>query len=198
MKFFAACLAFVLALPAAAQTFDEYQAQVKVPNQSGEARDTALHAALAEVLARVSGAAQLAPDRIAGVMAHPEALVRSVGYDNTSGELMLVAQFNPQAVDDTLKQLGLPVHGVMASGVEDVTLRVSGISSARAYGRVLAHLRSQPGVKSVGVVAAEADALIATVRAEGGAARLAGSLTVGGVLKRDSANPSVMAFVLLK
>ncbi|HVT34289.1 MAG TPA: DUF2066 domain-containing protein [Nevskiaceae bacterium] len=199
MKFLSAMSALLLAFAAAAQTFDDYQAVVPVPNQSPEARDQALRDALVSVLTQVSGTGAIAPGRIAPVLAHPETLVRSVGYETgTNGALNLIAQFTPDAVDNTLKQLGLPVHGVLAGGLQDVTLRVSGISSAHGYGRVLSHLRAQPGVKNVSVLAAEGDALIATVSAEGGAARLAGALAVGGVLKRDPAEPNVMAFVLQK
>lgn len=191
--------AALLATPfAGAQLLDDYQARISVDSQSPGARDKALREALAQVLARVSGDANVsAGGRTAPILARATTLVSSVGYETSDkNELQLVAIFDPQAVETALKQQGLPVHGILAGNVEDVTLTVSGVDSAHAYARVLNHLRSQPSVKNVGVAEAREHTLLFQLRVEGGAERLAGALSVGGVLKRDVGAPGPMAFVL--
>ena len=186
------------ALPLQAQVLDQYQATVKVENQGAAARDKALREALSGVLARVSGQPDLSTSgRTAPILARANALVRSVSYvpDEQNG-LQLQAVFEPAAVDSALKQQGLPVHGVVGATLESVTLTVSGIGSPEDYARVLAHVRGLPGVKNVGVTVAAGDSLGLSLRAEGGAARLAGALGVSGILRRNSGEGSELNYTL--
>lgn len=186
LKHFLAAAALCVATAATAQVLDTYQATVKVENQGAAARDKALREALSGVLARVSGQPALSSSgRTAPILARASSLIRSVSYvPDENGAMQLLAVFEPNAVDAALKQQGLPVHGVAGATLEAVSLRVSGISSPRDYARVLAHLRGLPGVKNPGVTAASGDSLTLGLRVEGGSARLAGALGVGGVLRR--------------
>lgn len=179
---------------AGAQVPENYQATVSVADQSPTARDKALRIALMQVLTQVSGADP--GTRAAPILTRANTLVRSVGYDGSGAELQLTAVFEPGAIDTALRQQGLAVNGVTAATLEAVNLSVGGIDSAQTYARVLAHLRAQPGVRNLAVVAAHDSTLQVTLRAEGGAARLAGALGVGSVLRRDPQQPDAMAFVV--
>lgn len=185
LKTFLAATA-LLAAAAAAQVPDPYQATVKLENQSAAARDKALREALSGVLARVSGQANLAAaGRTAPILARANALIRSLSYSSDeNGAALLVASFDPQAVDSALRQQGLPVHGIASGSVEELSVSVSGIGSPQDYARALNHLRGLPGIKGLQVAGASGDTLNLTLRAEGGAARLAGAVSVGGVLRR--------------
>lgn len=198
MPYFFALLLLLATAAAPAQVLDDYQAVIKVENQSPAARDKALREGLAGVLARVSGQNNLsAGGRTAAIMARASALVHSVAYQtDENNELLLVAVFDPAAVESALRNNGLPVRGVMAAAVDEFTLSVAGIDSTQAYIRVLKHLRAQPGVKSVSVLGAEDQTLSLSLRAEGGPARLAGALGISGLLRRDANAGDAMNFVL--
>lgn len=181
-----------------AQVPEDYQATVKVDDQSPAARDKGLREALSGVLAKVSGQANLAASgRTAAILAKSSALIRSVAYQtDDKNQLMLVAQFEPNAVDTALRQQGLPVHGVMSASLDEVNMSISGIASASDYARAIFTVRSQPGVKNFTVLSASGDSVQLRMRAEGGAARLAGALSVGTMLRRDNSVQDGLAYVL--
>lgn len=181
-----------------AQILDEYQATAKVDNQGAAARDKALREALSSVLARISGQPAInASGRTGPILARASAMIRSVSYQSTDDDtLQLVAVFNPDAVDSALKQQGLPVHGVTSGASEQLRLSIAGISNAQDYARVMTYLGDQPGVKNLTVAMAGADTLVVNLRADGGAARLAGALSVGGVMRREGEVAENMQFVL--
>lgn len=187
-------LFLALAPLAGAQVVTDYQATIPVESQNPTARDKALREALTQVLIQVSGGDP--GTRAAPILARTNTLVRSVGYETVGDQLQMTAVFQQDAVDTALRQQGLPVHGVVATTLDSVSLSVSGVDSAATYARVLNHLRAQPGVRNLAVVGAHENTLQLSLRAEGGAARLAGALGVGDVLRRDAAQPDTMAFVV--
>jgi hypothetical protein len=191
----AAILGFA-AIAARAQTAEDYSASVVVADQGAAALDQGLREALGIVAGRVSGTPL--SSRAAPVLAHPGTLVQQYSYgNNDQGELLLVASFDPRAVDAALKAQDLPVWGINAAASEDIMLSISGVTTPRAYAHVLSYLRAQPGVKSVSISALDGNVLHLHLRSEGGAARLTGAFSVGGVLKRqDSSDPRESSFAL--
>jgi hypothetical protein len=192
----AATMLGLAASAAQAQTAEDYSASVVVADQGAEARDQGLREALGIVASRVSGTPL--STRAAPVLARPATLVQQYSYgNNDKGELLLVASFDPHAVDAALKAQGLPVWGINAAASEDIALSISGVTTPRAYARALGYVRGLPGVKGVSVSALDGNVLHLRLRSEGGAARLAGAFSVGGVLKRqDSTDPRESSFAL--
>jgi hypothetical protein len=192
-----AILVGIASFSAPAQTADDYVASAPVTDQSPASRDKGLRDALSIVLGRAGGP-QATAAKIAPLLAKPDALVQQFDFSNNDkGELLLIATFNQSAVDAALKAQGIAVWGVSASPVDEVALSISGISNARAYARVLNYLRSQPGMKNVSVTVFAADTMQLRIRNEGGAARLAGALSVGTVLKRlDNGEGRELAYTL--
>lgn len=189
-------LLLACAVSALAQT-DVYTASVPVADQSAASRDAALRDALTQVIAHISG--QGAAAGAAAVVARAPQLVQSFGYapDPVTKQLRLTASFDPRGVDAALNNQNMPVFGVVAGPVEDVAVVVSGLHSGADYARALGALRGVPGVKSLTVMSAGADHISLSVRVEGGAGRLAGAASVGGVLARGEAVPSgALAFTL--
>ncbi|WP_028008952.1 DUF2066 domain-containing protein [Solimonas flava] len=172
-------LAAALAAPVAAQTgpaADPYEGRATVADQSAASRDRGLRSALAEVVDRVSGPGS-ASGAAAPLLARAGQFVQRYAYVTDAGAgLQLVARFDQNAVDGQLRALGLPVWGYSAAPAEDLAVSVGGVRSASDYARVLATLRAASGVRSVAVRGADADRLQLAVRADGGAARLAGTL----------------------
>ena len=175
---------------------DAYEGRAPLADETPDQRDQALRAALSQVLGRVSGASgALQSGRAAPILARAKSLLRAVSYDHTdASQPVLVARFNPAAVEDALKQAGLPVWGVLAGQVEDVELLVNGVDSPRAYARALAALQGLPMVKAVQVAAAAAGTLHLRLSVEGGAGRLGGALAVTNVLRREAAEPGVLSY----
>jgi hypothetical protein len=191
-------LVFLLLLCAAGAVpaqMEAYQASVNVPDQSAGARDSALREALGQVIGRVSG--ESAVGQASAVLARASQLVQRYGYErDEQKQLVMTAAFDPKAVDAALKAQGLPVFGVVAGPVEDVGVSVSGLHSSGDYARVLNALRAMPGVKAVQVRSAEGDRVRLSVRAEGGASRLAGAVSIGGTLVRSQESGPELAFTL--
>lgn len=178
-------LATAQTLPADPPPPDPYTAQVTVPDPSGAARDRGLREALGQVVARVGG--ETAPARAASLIERAPQLVQRYGYETLPGQPpQLVASFDGAAVEKQLRALGIPVWGVSAAAVEDLRLDLSNVRSAADYARALKLLRSLPGVRQVGVIAAVQDRLQLRLRAEGGAARLSGALYANGQLQPET------------
>lgn len=185
-------------LTAQAQGLDAYEGRAAVEDQTPAKRDKALREALAQVLARVSGDPRIVmTGRTAAILARANTLLRSVGYDNSDkSQTLLVAEFDPAAVENALKQAGLPVWGVLAGGVEEVALSVHAVESPRDYARAMAAFQGLPGVKSLVVTDTEGGNLHLRLQVEGGSGRLAGALSVGNVLKREALADGTLAYIL--
>lgn len=170
-------LLLLLAPLAQAQTppsAEAYVGRAAVADQSDAARDPALVAALAQVLERVSGRAAGSPE-IQALAARAPRLVQRYSYvrDSASAQLLLVAGFDPRAVDSALRAQTLPVWGVTSAPAEELDLSVSGLQGIRDYARALAALRAAPALRALSVTVAEDDRLWLRARVEGGAAGLA-------------------------
>lgn len=192
-----AILLGIATFSAQAQTADDYIASAPVTGQSPASRDKGLRDALSIVLARAGGAQATGP-RVAPLLAKPDLLVQQFDYgNNDKNELLIIVTFSQAAVDAALKAQGFAVWGVNAGPVDDVAVSISGISSPRSYARVLGYLRTQPGMKNVSVTVFAENTMHLRIRSEGGAARLAGALSVGGLLKRlDNGDARELAYAL--
>lgn len=179
-----ACAGVAAAQPPAAtppMALNPYEARVAVPDQSAPARDRALQEALAQVVDRVSGdgAARTAGE----LVARAPQLVQRYAYevDPLTRQLQLTASFDARSIESQLRGSGLTVWGVNAAPVEEVRISISGIDGAKSYARLLARLRSLPGVRNLQVVSAQGGLLDLRLRAEGGAQRLSGALYASGL-----------------
>ncbi|PTU32876.1 DUF2066 domain-containing protein [Stenotrophobium rhamnosiphilum] len=182
---------------AQAQTADDYISSAVVTDQSPASRDKGLRDSLSIVLTRVGGA-KATGAKVALLLARADAFVQQFDYNNNDkGELLIIATFDQPAVDAALKSLGFAVWGINTSPVDDVALSISGITNPRAYARALNYLRALPGMKNVSVLVLAGDVVYLRLRSEGGAARLTGALSVGGVLKRlDKGDTRELAYAL--
>ncbi|HUP91164.1 MAG TPA: DUF2066 domain-containing protein [Solimonas sp.] len=192
-----AALLFTLAAAAAgAQQAPDYQASVTVQDQAPGTRDKALRDTLGAVAARVGGLGK-ATSQLEPVLARASQLVQHYGFEkDASGQLLFTAAFDPRAVDNAVRGIGLPVWGNRGGAVEEVELEIDGIRSGADYARALAALRGTAGVSGVRVIEAEGNRLRLQLRSEGGAARLAGMASLGGVLTRSTGRSGGLAFVL--
>lgn len=197
VAFLGAILIGIASFAVQAQTADDYVASATVPDQSPASRDKGLRDALTIVLGRAGGP-QATGARIAPILAKPDLLVQQFDFgNNDKGEQQIIVTFDQAAVDAALKAQGLAVWGVNSGPVDDVAVSISGITTPRSYARVLSYLRSQPGMKNVSIIVFAENTMHLRVRSEGGAARLAGALSVGGVLKRlDSGETRELAYAL--
>lgn len=188
-----------LTAPVSAQTgagADPYEGRATVTDQSAASRDRGLRSALAEVVDRVSGPGA-ASGTAAPLLARAGQFVQRYAYvTDADAGLQLVARFDQSAVDGQLRALGLPVWGYSAAPAEDIALSVGGVRSASDYARVLTTLRAASGVRSVAVRGTDADRLQLAVRADGGAARLAGTLAGQRALRVEGAPGDGLALQL--
>jgi hypothetical protein len=98
-----------------------YQATIPIDDQTPDLRRDAIRSALTEVLARVSGRTGLEADNLSGIDTAIEQATRYVqqyryrvnknAKTETDPKQALWVKFDPQAVDDLLRQNGLPVWG---------------------------------------------------------------------------------------
>lgn len=88
-----------------------YEAQVPVADQSARARLTAAGDALAQVLTRLTGLAELPPsDTLARALAAPDLYYNQFRFQpDGDGGLLLRVQFVPDAVLNLIRQANLPV-----------------------------------------------------------------------------------------
>ena len=172
--FLLALLMLLSPLALAQPPADGYLARVAVPDQSEGARTAALGPALAQVLERAGGQPVASQPKLLNGLAHASKMLQRYSYerDPTSGQLLLVAGFDPRAVDSTLSAAGLPVWGQMKLPTEDVALSIGNLQGIGDYGRALAALRTLPGVRGVAVLGAEDGYLLLRARVEGGAGAL--------------------------
>jgi len=154
-----------------------YVGRVAVVDQNDATRETALVQALAQVLERVSGRGLQTPE-IQALAARAPRLVQRYSYERepAGGPLLLVAGFNPRAVDSALRDQNLPVWGSVEVPAEEVEFRISGVRGIGDYARALAAVRGG-GVRGLSVIAAEDDQLWLRATVAGGAAALAAGST---------------------
>ena len=100
-----------------------YDAEVPVASQDAAERDRALRGALLEVVVRVSGQRRVPPTGVlSGALQNPSRFVQEFGYGSlpdagsgarpsAGGGGRLWVRFDPGAVNELLRQAGLPVWG---------------------------------------------------------------------------------------
>ena len=174
-----------------------YTAQVPVGSQADEERGTALRAALAQVVVKVSGDAGIVnkPD-VAKAIAGADKYVQQYQYaqdvvtENGQPQvrLSLVAQFDREAVDRLVADasgVGRPAAGdaAPAPDVQSGTYRVwvSGIGSAEDYARLIGSLRRNDLLRGVQVEQARGDGVQLRLDAASSLPRLLDSLGNGPV-----------------
>jgi hypothetical protein len=192
-----AALALVLALlsPARAAT-SLYTGQVPVNSQAEGERAEALKSALAQVVAKLSGdSTVLTRPGVAKAVASAERYVQQYQYTQESAtdagqpqaRLTLVAQFDHDAVDQLMRDLGL-VHGggdgtQPTAEVQSGTYRVwvSGVNSAEDYARLIGSLSRNELVRSVRAEQTRGDGVQLKLDVNGPLSRLLESLSIGPV-----------------
>lgn len=179
-----------------------YTGQVPVNSQAEAERAEALKSALAQVVVRLAGdTAALAKPEVAKAVANAERYVQQYQYvqDPVTDpaqpkRLSLVAQFDRNAVDQLLHELGL-VRGDGADAAQTAAeaqpgtyqqsgsyrVWVSGVNSAEDYARLVGALAHNELVRSVQAEQARGDGVQLKLDVAGSLARLLGSLGTGPV-----------------
>lgn len=182
-----------------------YSGESRVPNQSEAARAEALKSALAEVVINLSGdPGILARDNVAKAVAAAEKYVLQYSYrrdtalDEVTGavtpQLVLVAEFDRNAVDRMLSGLGVSGLGTTAEiDATPVNKRIwlSGIHSAADYARGIGYLSRQPLVRQSWPVEARGDGILIRVEIAGDFSRWLDLVDQDGVMQVNSASPPV-------
>lgn len=182
-----------------------YSGESPVANQTEAARSGALKTALADVVIRLSGdAGILARDDVAKAVAAADKYVLQYRYrnetvtdDSTGGagqQLVLVAEFDSNAVDRMLAGLGLAGAGsAVAIDTTPVQKRVwlSGIHSAADYARSFGYLSKQAMVRQSWPIEARGDGVLIRVELAGDFNRWLGQVNQDGIFQVNSASPPV-------
>jgi hypothetical protein len=173
-----------------------YRGEVPVDSQTDAARVEALKAALAQVLIRLTGEqAVLARTEVAKALAGAERYVQQYQYEqdvvNEGGQprvrLRLVAEFDRDAVDQLLRDLGLAAaKGVAESAPLDgkamsYRVWVSGLHTADDYARAVSALSRNELVRSVRAERAQGDGVALQIEVIGSLSRLLSSLPEGSL-----------------
>ena len=182
-----------------------YSGEAPVANQSEAVRSGALKTALADVVIRLSGdSGILARDDVAKAVAAADKYVLQYRYrrdsnadEATAGagqQLVLVAEFDSNAVDRMLGGLGLAGAGsAVAIDTTPVEKRVwlSGIHSAADYARSFGYLSRQAMVRKSWPIEARGDGVLIRVELAGDFNRWLGQVNQDGILQVNSASPPV-------
>lgn len=89
---------------------DLYDAKIPVDNQSEQTQSNAFSLALKQVLVKVRGNNDLLTDqKIKKAITRATRFVRSYRYDKQESQLSLVISFDPQRVEDIIRNAGFPV-----------------------------------------------------------------------------------------
>jgi len=198
--------AILLGVAPAAPAAGLYTGEVPVASQADAERSEALKAALAQVIVRLSGdATVLTKPEVAKAVAGAEHYVQQYQYAQdivTEGgqpqaRLTLQAQFDRDAVDQLLRDLGLARAGGDASAPAFVDTRpqtfrlwVGGVRSAESYARLVGTLSRNELVRGVQALQARGDGVELKVDVIGPLPRLLDSLA-GGPLRVTNAKPPV-------
>lgn len=163
-----------------------YEALVPLTERGAAGQDAAMREALFTVLTAVSGLPDARAEPLAiPIVAQASQLALHYGAEEdpvTRLPLFRVA-FDARAVDAALKRQGLPVGGRIAGAEQEWALIVRGINSYQDYARATGSLRKLRGVKSLQVLAAEADQLSLRIRFEGDSQTLARAILEQGHLR---------------
>lgn len=199
-RFLALCLGVLAALPPA-HAADLYSAQVPVTSQSDAERTGALKTALSQVMVGLTGGdtAVLARPEVSRALGDAVKYVQQYQYASDVGtdngqpkvQLSLVAQFDRNAVDKLLADLGL-AHGSTgtqtqaAQAAVDVKPQVyrvwiSGVKSAIDYATAVGALSRNNLVRSVLAEQARGDGVEIQIEVTGPLQRLLDSLPGSGL-----------------
>jgi hypothetical protein len=201
-------LALFLVVPLAAAD-SVYTGQVPVASQSEADTAAGLSAALAQVLAKLSGDnAVLSRPGVAKAVAQPNRYVQQYqfaqGVSNDNGQaqarMTLIAQFDHVAIDRLLADLGLARTsagadtGTAPAPVLDTRPQIfrvwiSGVNTATDYARAVGTLARNDLVRSVQTEAARNDGVQLRVEVNGPLQRLLDSLNAGPVRVLNAAPP---------
>jgi hypothetical protein len=154
------------------QPSSPYQARVPVASQAPEEFRRAAAAGLVEVLARISGRADVTGlPAVAQAQGNPDRYVEQFRYEPLpEGGLLLDLRFAPVTVQGLL---GSPTSA--AAGASDTALlRVDGVASFADYAQLLGYL-NRIGARAHPVMV-QGEAVTVSVRPAGGMAALAGQL----------------------
>ena len=185
-----------------------YTGQVPVSSQSDAERTEALKTALAQVVIRVCGdSGALAKADVAKAVADAERYVQQFSYQQdvvTEGgqpqvRLTLVAQFDRDAVDQLLRNLGLLKDSAPAEGQAapvDATpgsyrVWVAGVRSAQDYARLIGALSGNEFVRDVQVELARGDGVQIRLTTAASLSRLLDNLSASAVIRVAKAKPPV-------
>lgn len=182
-----------------------YAGEAPVISQSEAERAGALKTALAEVVIRISGdPGILANGNVAAAVAQAEKYVLQYRYqqssapadpadaETTGSRLVLVAEFDSNAVDRMLAELGLGTAN--AADAIDTTpteqrIWISGIHSAADYVRGMGYLNKQSLVRQLRPLEARGDGVLVRLTLSGGLQRWLGMVDGEGVLSVNSSSP---------
>ena len=175
MRLFLLVLMLLPTLALAQAPADGYLGRVAVADQSEATRTATLGEALSQVLERAGGQPLASQPRLQPTLARASRMLQRYSYerDPASGQLMLVAGFDPRGVDAALRNAGLPVWGQVLVAADEVPLSIGDLHGIGDYSRALAAVRSLPGVRGIAVLGADNGHLLLRARVEGGAASLA-------------------------
>ena len=185
-----------------------YTGQVPVGSQSDTERTEALRTALAQVVIRVCGdSGALAKADVAKAVADAERYVQQFSYQqdivSEGGQpqvrLTLVAQFDRDAVDQLLRNLGLLKDSAPPEGQAapvDATpgsyrVWVAGVRSPQDYARLIGALSGNEFVRDVQVELARGDGVQIRLTTAASLSRLLDNLSAGAVIRVAKAKPPV-------
>lgn len=180
-----------------------YSGEAPVASQSEAERAEALKTALAAVVIRLSGdPGILANGNVAAAVAEAEKYVLQYRYQRSmatedpaavaSPALVLVAEFDSNAVDRMLAGLGLAsANAVDAVDTTPTEQRIwlSGIHSAADYARGLGYLSKQALVRQSWPVEARGDGVLVRLSLSGGLQRWLDIVDGEGVVRVNSSSP---------
>jgi len=161
-------LSALFALPASAAP-STYSGRAPVASQADADRAGALRAAFSRVFAQQAGGEDvLARPEVADVIARANQYVLQYSYEpnREGGEkpLVLVAEFDADAVDRLLQKLGLGMYaGLPATAVDapsEARVWIHGVDDADDYVRVMGYLGHNNFVRSARPVGARGDGLL--------------------------------------
>ncbi len=196
LRCLAATLLVLVVLSPARAGSSLYSAQVPVNSQAEAERAEALKSALAQVVIKLAGdSAVVTKPAVAKAIANASRYVQQYQYvqdpvtdaAQPQMRLSLIAQFDRNAVDQLLHDLGL-VHGdtnsaqpVAEAQSGSYRVWVSGVNSAEDYARLVGSLSRNELVHSVQAEQARGDGVQLKLDVTGPLSRLLESLTTGPV-----------------
>ncbi|MGH8504469.1 MAG: DUF2066 domain-containing protein, partial [Stenotrophobium sp.] len=150
------------------------------------------------VIGRVTGDAGAASGRAAPLLSRATSLTQQYSYQtDAQGQQQLQATFDARQLDTALHGLGYSVWGIAPAPVDEVALAIDGVNSPQQYARLMTYLQNQPGLNSLSVIELSGTTLHLRMRVEGGAQRLAGAFSIGGVLTHSTdSTPGEQAYSL--